>query len=554
MSAWDAIRSGVFLVVLALTQVVGAQSGTNVSASVEAAGRVELLESLHASLIAKEEEVARLETQLKEATNETTRKASSENLQSSAAEFLELKRKFQEAVSGVDLGLFVEQAEEAFSWEENLGDIVKPIVAEIKNATAESRKIAELRKTKAEYSERADAASEAIGRIESILAAEVPAELRQTLQEQLTVWQRRESVAKNQVGAADLQLQQILAAQRSLMESSKDFFRGFMSSRGMSLLFGVFAFLVVFFGVRLAFLAWQKRRQTRGSLTLNDRILNLSVRVGAVLFGMLASIIVFNLRSDWFLLSIVLVLFLGLSWVSIKALPRYVEAVSFVLNLGPVREGEILEFQGVLWRVESIGFKTYLRNERLEGGWLRVPYKSLLDRISRARGESELLFPTEKGDWILLNDALTEVVVQTPNQVMVRHEGGAEVSLPVADFVAAHPVNLSRGYRLETVFGIDYAHQSLATSEIPGAMSAALRKGLDEIAPTGGVKAVSVNFASAGASSLDFEIEVDLDGSVAKDRQRLSFAIQRILVDLCTERNWEIPFPQLAVTRKGSES
>ncbi|GEM_PF-5896443 len=92
-----------------------AQDATNVSATADSDSRIELLESLYSSLTAKQQEVASLENQLKTAGNETTRAAISENLQSSAAELLELRRRFEESVTGVDHSLFVEVPEEAFS-------------------------------------------------------------------------------------------------------------------------------------------------------------------------------------------------------------------------------------------------------------------------------------------------------------------------------------------------------------------------------------------------------------------------------------------------------
>lgn len=538
------------LFALALAFSANAQTNTNLNAAAKAGNRIVLLESLFSSLNAKKEELARLESQLKEDTNETTRKSTSERLQNSATEFLELKSKFEEAAAGVDQSLFVPKSEEAFSWEENLGDIVRPIVTEIKNATAESRRISELRKTEAEYSEQADTARKAIEQIDAILAANTPQSLRAALEAQLTIWRQRESIAKNQADAAGLQLREILSTQKSIVETSKAFFRGFISSRGQSLFYGALAFLAVFLGIRLVFLAWQKRMQTKGTLSLNDRIINLAAKVAALMFGLCAVVVVFNLRSDWFLLSIVLIVVLGLTWICIKTLPHFIQAISFVLNVGPVREGEILQFQGVLWLVETIGFKTFLKNDRLEGGRLRVPYKNLLDRLSRSRGEAEMLFPTEKGDWILIAGTLAEVIAQTPSQVVVRHEGGARVSYPVADFLNASPTNLSSGYRHETVFGLDYAHQSLATTAIPETMKAALEKELAGVLPQESIKCISVHFASAGSSSLDFEIEVDLDGAAARHYQKISFAMQRTLVNLCTEKNWEIPFPQLAITRK----
>ena len=111
------MKTLLLLLAVALTFGAVAQTNTNLSATAKSESRIELLESLFSSLTAKEEELARLESQLKEATNETTKKATSETLQNSAAEFLELKSKFEESVAGVDQSLFVEKSEEAFSWE-----------------------------------------------------------------------------------------------------------------------------------------------------------------------------------------------------------------------------------------------------------------------------------------------------------------------------------------------------------------------------------------------------------------------------------------------------
>ncbi len=526
---------------------VGAQTGTNVSVKAESENRKVLLESLYSSLTAKEEELARLEEQLKNASNETTKQATSENLQNSAAEFLKLRRRFEEAVAGVDISLFVEEKQEAFSWEEQVGDVLKPILSELEDATAESRKIAELRKAREKYALQAEAAADAVEQVRSSLEASLTEDLKTTLEAQLAVWEQRESVASNQVEAANLQLREILSKQESIVESSKKFFRGFVSSRGLSLLYGAIAFLLVFVGIRSMFFAWQRSFQRKRSLTLNDRIVNLAAKGAAIFGGLLAVMAVFNLRSDWFLLSVVLVFLIGLAWLVVKALPHYVQAVNFVLNLGPVREGEILEYHGALWVVESVGFKTYLVNDRLEGGRLRVPYARLLDELSRPQGESELLFPTSKGDWILIGGDLAQTVTQTPSQVIVELEGGARVSHLVADFVGAAPINLSGGFRIKAVFGVDYAHQSLATSAIPEAMTAALKKQLPAHTPEQSLRDVTTLFSGAADSALELEVRLDLGGEAAGQYTILKAAIQRILVDLCTEKGWGIPFPHLTV-------
>ncbi|RLB93505.1 MAG: hypothetical protein DRH26_03675, partial [Deltaproteobacteria bacterium] len=59
-----------------------------------------------------------------------------------------------------------------------------------------------------------------------------------------------------------------------------------------------------------------------------------------------------------------------------------------------------------------------------------------------------------------------------------------------------------------------------------------------------------VEFAQAGASSLDLVVIADFKGEVAPLYNRLSRAIQRWCVDACTKNNWEIPFPQLTIHRE----
>ncbi len=95
-------------------------------------------------------------------------------------------------------------------------------------------------------------------------------------------------------------------------------------------------------------------------------------------------------------------------------------------------------------------------------------------------------------------------------------------------------------------FGIDYDHQSVSTTTIPTVMSAALEKELR--AATGDAfRSVAVEFALAGASSLDYVVLAAFEGSVGDKYQGLERRIQRILVDTCNEHGWVIPFSQLTV-------
>ena len=161
------------------------------------------------------------------------------------------------------------------------------------------------------------------------------------------------------------------------------------------------------------------------------------------------------------------------------------EQLTLILNLGAVRENEIIIFDGVPWRVKSLGFIAELVNPALDGGGIELPIRELVGHHSRGRGGKEPLFPTEKGNWVLMGDAThAKVISQTPFFVEVLYLGGSRVSIPTADFLSLHPENLSRNYRVNVPFGIDYQHQSDCTGPIPIAMQQVLEEGLSrELGP-----------------------------------------------------------------------
>ncbi|MEO0796937.1 MAG: hypothetical protein AAFX93_17395 [Verrucomicrobiota bacterium] len=514
--------------------------------------RLLILESLQASLSTKKEQLARLEEDLANATNDTQRDATAQRINTAANEFIDLNRKFEETASGVNLGLFDEDIEQAFSWEHELGKLLKPVFSELNEATAESRNISDLRDTIETFSDKASAADEAIENIETILKGQVPDSLIASLESQLQVWNRRSEISKNQAYAAELQLKDLLAKQESLLDSSTGFAQDFMKSRGLSILLAVIAFVATYWAIRVVYKAWLKTQPVQKHATFSRRLVGLLVKVGSILFGTLAIIIVFNLRNDWFLLGISTIFLLGAAWAGLRALPQFIDAIYLILNLGPVREGEIIEFDGLMWRVDTIGFKSDLVNDRLESGHLRVPFRNLLDKISRPASDTEVLFPTRKGDWVLLNDSLAEVIAQNPNHVTICEEGCGETFYPSTEFIGATPINLSNGYRVEATFGVDYSHQAIATTTIPAAMLDRLQAEIPKVIPAELIVNYTVDFANASASSLDYEIEIDLKGGAAKDYETLTFAIQRILVELCSEKQWNIPFPQLTITKNSN--
>ena len=114
-------------------------------------------------------------------------------------------------------------------------------------------------------------------------------------------------------------------------------------------------------------------------------------------------------------------LILALVWAMKNTVPAFLDNARLILNLGPVREGERVVYQGIPWRVAALNLFTDLENPELVGGHFRLPLKDLSTLRSRPFDpETERFFPTRLDDWVMLADGFYgRVIRQTPEEVVI---------------------------------------------------------------------------------------------------------------------------------------
>ncbi len=514
-------------------------------------GTLQSLEALQRALVMKEAEASSLQEQLAAATDDMQREDVRRRLQEVRTALEEQRRQFDGFAVDVDLSPFSPQKQTKFDWQEQVGKLLEPILAEFENATAESRVIGQLRSQLEKVRTRRDLADKAVANLKALLAQPASPELRTRLENRRDVWTRIREEADNEFSALDLQLQGRLATRQSVLDQTTGYAKNFFKTRGLNLLLGIVAFCSVFFGFRLGEHAVRKLRRKGTEKHFSSRLTALLFHVFSVLGGLVAMMLVFNLAGDWFLLGIVIIFLFGVGWASINTLPQQIETIKLMLNIGAVREGEWLAYEGTAYRVDSLGFSAKLKNPRLDGGTRLLPVKYLVGMTSRPVGELEAWFPCEKGDWVALSDGHSgKITSQTPGSVELVTPGGERVAYPTAAFLGLHPSNLSDRFRVATTFGVDYRHQAIATTEIPEKMRAKLQAELPSVVAAANILDIQVFFSCANSSSLDYSIWVDMKGAAAPANGRIPGAIQRILVDACNENGWIIPFPQMTVHRE----
>lgn len=469
----------------------------------------------------------------------------------------ETEGKFGSLVVGTDAREFDEPVSDTFDLTSELQRLLQPLVQQMKDATAAPREIEEMRSRLASLGERLDIARRAKGRAEQALAAltatDADAErLRAQITRTRDGWDARIRGIDQQRTVLRAELDNRLAARTSLVDSATQALDSFVRTRGLNLLLAALAFAIVFVSLRFVHRRVQRLGRARDERSFPARLVDVLLHVLVVIAAVGATLATLYAMSDWLLLAVALIFLLGAGWAAIKALPQYFEQVRLMLNLGAVREGERIVLDGLPWRVEALKIYSVLVNPELQGGTLRIPLRDLAGKCSRPMHRDEPWFPCRAGDVVLLSDGVRgKVLVQTPEVVVLSHFG-AERSYATAAFLEQSPRNLSRGFTIDVVFGVDYEHQANATRDIPQRMAERLRAELPKTVDAKAIKSVVVEFRAAGASSLDLLALVEVDGAAALQYGAIQRAVSRILTDACTENGWVIPFTQLTVHQAAS--
>lgn len=447
-----------------------------------------------------------------------------------------------------------EQKKEAFDWKTELTALVEPIIRELRTLTAATKQKADLRAAIMRLEKQIQVTQQAIANLKELRKAGGDRALVRELDQLRNSWQNEQNRLQSKLDLSRLDLHQLKAASgRGAMlgrvaERLKDFFK----TRGLYLLSAILAFACTFFLLRLllklalhqllAHQADSPRRQ------MYARLVAVFSHFVSLLCAIAAMLTVFFLVADWFMISLVLLICLGVLWGLRQTLPKQWERSLFLLNLGPAREGERLTLNGIPWRIDKLGMFCWLSNPALDEVQ-RLPIELLLKQVSRPYNLDEPWFPCRKGDYLRLADgSVAQVTHLSSEQVVLANLGtGMTSSCSTAAFLGMGISNMSRKFLVSVTLGLSYDLQAEITRQIPGTLRSFLQSKLEQEGYTEKCTNLSCEFGSAGSSSLDLSISLEFTGEMAALYYRLRRAIWRWCVECCTENNWEIPFDQLVV-------
>ena len=498
--------------------------------------------------------VVQLRNDLENVEVEDDREQINQQIKMLEQEIKEIRKDFERTLTGgIDQTKLIADAESSYNWRTDLEEIMKPIFRSMKDVTEKPREIERLR-SKVNFLRRNIELSEsALQFIEQISkSGQLPDTFKSRIETTRSEWATRYESLNQELEIVQLQLQTRMEENTNFINNFGSTLSEFAKGRGLNIILALLSFLMVY--VLFNFLRKGYRYLTRNQkheLTtgLTGRLLDYSYQIIAVLFATTALLLVFYVQGDWIMLGISLLIIAAIFFSIKNYFFKFVVETKLLLNIGPVREGERMQYQGIPFKVDSIGVYTELFNPLLTGGRVRVQLREIVELNSRPFHESEAWFPCREGDMLLMpNGRLVKVELQTPEIVKLAYTGGATTTVLTPDFLGMSFTNLSEAsFRVSTYFGVDYELQPKSTSRVPAIFRDEIQDFIESQNYGKYLKVLRVELHEAASSSITYKVLADFHGIAARHHNIIKRALQSACVDVCNRHGWSIPFNQLTI-------
>lgn len=519
--------------------------------------KLDRLTRIRSEIVEIQSETFRIKKQLRKEKDSISKLKLESDLEKVNRKQNDLRFQFIETVSNINLEKKSQQSVKT-ELSEDIKQIIDPVITGFKKISERPREIQSLQDKIRFYETKIRDTKKAIDSLKEYRKNLKDKTLKITIDKSIKLSKSLKKEYKIKREDAQFKLIKLENNEQSLVSTFGGVIFDFIKTKGKNLLLALLIFFLFFWGLSLG----QDKiinaimSKIRNEVDYPGQI-HWVVRPLKVIYGLLTFLTAFffgvttlYVLNDWVLVTLILFMIAAIIWSSKHYIPQYYEQFKIVLNLGSVREGERVLYNNLPWKIKALGYYCRLVNPALSGGFIRISSKELVNNYSRPVGDKEPWFPTRNDDWVELNDGTYgKVVMQTPEMVDIKMIGDEHKYIATTDYLGMNPINLSQGYAIEFLFGVDYSHQKIIFSElIPNFINTIKERLEEEFSENRAYfKEFSIDFAQAGASSLDLRFFLKLDGPMAAKKRLLERRIQSYFVEVCNSHDYIIPFNQLTV-------
>lgn len=430
-----------------------------------------------------------------------------------------------------------------------LQTLLAPALDTIQRISARPRKIEKLKNEIEQLEQKRNLADEALKNLDNITHSDEFKPLLSDLEGYLEEAKFNVNDLKQELLIAEDkfkgELNNLTRDDKSVFEASTEMLKKFFSNKGKHLGYSIFVFI---------FSLWIFRQFRTKIINrfLENRPDQWYVKPVNALYGLFSfmtsttlSLITLYVVGDWILVTFFILAFTSAVWASKDYIHKYLAQGRLILNLGTIKEGELVIYRDLPWKVKNISFVTTFENEFLDTTEIRIEIGEIFKMHSRKILLNERWFPTKAGDWVILNDqTFGKVSLQTVEQVIIEMFGGHKKHYLTLNYLQQNPINLSHGYSVSFIFGIDYNTQNKISSIISTLKTKLLTK-----IKTLNIPAIDpdLEFHSAGESSLNLLVSANFLGNYANHRFKFERDLQLIMTEICSEESINIPFKQMVI-------
>lgn len=510
---------------------------------------VDSLATIQQAIELKRDSIRELNAQLKKKTDSSEMLELSQKIKRIKNEISGLQKTFEHiALGGINQSVLIDQPDQKINWKDELDQISRPLISTLKEITAKPRQMDALRREIERHQKQQEEVEKALGALRLYREQTMPPLVAAPINQLLIDWEMRRDDSARALEIARFKLNNLkeenTAWQITTVEALKEFFVGRGLTLSLAVIVSIFVWLILRGGLELY---WRLLYRIRHNVvTTRAPLVLYSYRLLTATFIVLAVLIVFYVRGDMLLMTLALLTLAGVALSLRQTLPRYAAELRLLLGIGPVREDERLVYDGIPFMVISLSVYSILRNPLLEGV-LRMPLHAMNEFISRHVGE-EPWFPCRPGDYILLADGSFGKVQSQSIELIEILVRDTRMQIRTKEFLEQSIRNLSQeGFGIASTFGIDYQHQAISLEKVPALFRETIITRFEQAGLKNDIQDIMVEFKEAGASSLDYQVYIILNGRAAEAFFKAQRLIQQACVDTCNREGWVIPFTQITV-------
>jgi hypothetical protein len=450
------------------------------------------------------------------------------------------------------LSLVQQVSEENKSPKSLLGEvqeIVEPVLSSFKSLSSKPRQIQRLKEEQEELRQKVNHFQLAINTVNKNPNQN---ELKQSVNVALKYLEQILADYKIKLEDTQFRLLKLQAEEGTFVTSLSKIVFDFFKNRGKNLFFAIAAFIInmwFFTYIRDSFMLLIAR-MSGGFGAWYLRPIRVIYSIFVLLFSIMIATLILYVLNDWVLVTFIALTIGAIIWGSKQYFPVFYEQLKIALNLGNIRENEVVVYKNIPWKIVSLGIYCRLENPYLTGGLLRINSKELMQYHSRPIQKTEPWFPTKLHDWVILSDGTYGMIsFQSPEQIVLKLIGGSVCHLKVDNFLMLRPVNLSQGHGIEQIVRLDHALINSVTSDVLVKLKEGIWTKL-KIALQNDISFINelqVDFHHANTSSLDIRLFLICGGELAGQKCFLERLLQKSFVEVCNEESYVIPFNQMTV-------